>query len=115
MTEAKCQAITKRGGPCQIVPEPFRGNWCHLHDPNGAWRTQHPTAIVRTAEVALTKNKEPMLALQNTVAVRDIFDLVTERDRYREALETIAGLRAKPSAFLDNATAVAIVALDGEG
>ena len=118
MTEAKCQAITKRGGPCQIVPEPFRGNWCHLHDPNGAWRTQHPTAIVRTAEVALTKNEEPMLALQNTVAVRDIFDLVTERDRYREALEHV-----RPDHFIVFATRCrcgfdncpVIAALDGEG
>ena len=42
-------------------------------------------------------------------------DLCAERDRYREALERVADLLAKPTAGLSNACAIANAALDGKG
>ena len=36
----KCGATTNRGLPCPIEAEPERLGFCHVHDPNGVYRTQ---------------------------------------------------------------------------
>ena len=41
-------------------------------------------------------------------------EMIAKRERYREALEQIAGLSHKPTAGLRNACAIARAALDGE-
>ena len=41
-------------------------------------------------------------------------EMIAKRERYREALEQIAGLLHKPTAGLRNACAIARAALDGE-
>jgi hypothetical protein len=39
----QCPAITAKGAPCSLPGEPEGGGWCHVHDPNGTFRQQHPT------------------------------------------------------------------------
>lgn len=36
----KCGATTNKGLPCPIAAEPERLGFCHVHDPNGIYRTQ---------------------------------------------------------------------------
>ena len=38
-----CSAITKKGKPCPWREEPWREqDLCHIHDPQGSFRIQHP-------------------------------------------------------------------------
>lgn len=42
----QCKAITKRNHPCPIPVETWRtGDFCHIHDPRGNYRQQHPYSI----------------------------------------------------------------------
>lgn len=39
----KCKAVTRRNKPCPIPVEVWRkGEFCHVHDPHGNYRQQHP-------------------------------------------------------------------------
>jgi hypothetical protein len=41
----KCKAITKKNKPCPIPVEEWRkGEFCHIHDPRGTYRQQHPNS-----------------------------------------------------------------------
>ena len=44
----------------------------------------------------------------------ELAEMIAKRERYRAALEQIAGLSHKPTAGLRNACAIARAALDGE-
>lgn len=41
-----CVAETRNGNRCQIDPEPH-SEFCHVHDPDGEYRRQHPKFKVR--------------------------------------------------------------------
>jgi hypothetical protein len=43
MVYMKCKAVTRRNKPCPIPVEVWRkGEFCHVHDPHGNYRQQHP-------------------------------------------------------------------------
>lgn len=51
-----CNAITKKKKPCPIYVEEWRTvDLCHVHDPNGKFRTQVRTGTTRK----LRKNNSP--------------------------------------------------------